>query len=539
MVAWPEEVLCDNFPTLDSSKNTTEPKELTGQTISPIAFDSNYQGQNRGFGETLENKTAVEDMLQQELETLENELNVVKERAIGGLLATSNSSEEASLLCTFKTESTDTTIEPLYLRKQNENSDEKVYQMKIQELQETLQRKTVYGEVLEEEIKCLKNDLNSVKSNSEYWFDQCAKKKEKIQELLINTQDVTSLNFELRREINQKSKVINERDEEIKRLIKSKTEAEILLREVKEKLSEAHKETQILKLELAQMKEDKRSTAFQTDGKVLTKSDIPNDNLRTTYKEKTRSLVSNPGEQVIPSKVEYSTLNQGFISSTSKDERQQSTVDREEIATNVRKAKSTFSEKDGNKGTQSLWLPTRAFLESNCPMTRDPEKTKKAVREWLNNIIREANNKLTREQKISNLESTDDNERKKYFDGGKKRASCSLRETIASFQEKISKDDSKLTEQHHETSSSRLGTKTRRLDRQEPFRTAEHATKEFFVSKRNLAAEQHAIQQDEVTPIRKDSNLATYNSLGSCVEPFDFPFFYPFRRRRLFNRRPY
>ena len=350
---------------------------------------------------------------------------------------------------------------------------------------------------------------------------------------------MTSLNFELRREINQKSKVINERDEEIKRLIKSKTEAEILLREVKEKLSEAHKETQLLKLELAQMKEDKRSTAFQTDSKVLTKSDIPNDNLRTTYKEKTRFLVSNPGEQVIPSKVEYSTLHQGFMSSTSKDERQQSTVDREEIATNVRKAKSTFSAKDGNKGTQSLWLPTRAFLESNCPMTRDPEKTKKAVREWLNNIIREANNKLTREQKISNLESTDDSERKKYFDGGKKRASCSLRETIASFQEKISKDDSKLTEQHHETSSSRLGTKTRRLDRQEPFRTAEHATKEFFVSKRNLAAEQHAIQQDEVTPVRKDSNLATYNSLDSCVEPFDFPFFYPFRRRRLFNHRPY
>ena len=164
MVARPGEELCDKFPTLHSSKNTTEPKELTGQTISPIAFDSNYQGQNRGFEETLENKTAVENMLQQELETLENELNVVKERAKGGLLATSNSSEEASLLCTFKTESTDTTIEPLYLRKQNENSDEKVYQMKIQELQETLQRKTVYGEVLEEEIKCFKNDLNSVKT---------------------------------------------------------------------------------------------------------------------------------------------------------------------------------------------------------------------------------------------------------------------------------------------------------------------------------------------------------------------------------------
>ena len=49
--------------------------------------------------------------------------------------------------------------------------------------------------------------------------------------------------------------------------------------------------------------------------------------------------------------------------------------------------------------------------------------------------------------------------------------------------------------------------------------------KNFLVSKRNLAAEQHAIQQDEVTPVRKDSNLATYNSLDSCVEPFDFPFF--------------
>ena len=32
-------------------------------------------------------------------------------------------------------------------------------------------------------------------------------------------------------------------------------------------------------------------------------------------------------------------------------------------------------------------------------MTRDSEKTKKAVREWLNNIIREANNKLARDKK--------------------------------------------------------------------------------------------------------------------------------------------
>ena len=68
----------------------------------------------------------------------------------------------------------------------------------------------------------------------------------------------------------------------------------------------------------------------------------------------------------------------------------------------------------------TVWLPTGAFLESNCPMIRDPEKTKKAVREWLNKIIREANKKLAREQKISNLESTGGNERKKYFDGGKK-----------------------------------------------------------------------------------------------------------------------
>lgn len=169
--------------------------------------------------------------------------------------------------------------------------------------------------------------------------------------------------------LTRKKKVINERDEEIKRLIKSTTEAEILLREIKEKLLEAHKETELLKLELAQMKKDKRSIAFQTDGKVLTKSDIPNDNLRTTYKEKSRFLVSNPGEQVLPSKVEYSTLHQGFMSLANKDKRQQSTVDREEIATSGRKAKSTFSAKDGKKGTQSLWLPTRAFLESNCPMT--------------------------------------------------------------------------------------------------------------------------------------------------------------------------
>ena len=115
---------------------------------------------------------------------------------------------------------------------------------------------------------------------------------------------MTSLSFELRREIYQKSKVINERDEEIKRLIKSKTEAEILLREVKEKLLEAHKETELLKLELAQMKEDKRSTAFQTDGKVLTKSDIPNDNLRTAYKKKKLAAMKGKNTLMVEKKSE-------------------------------------------------------------------------------------------------------------------------------------------------------------------------------------------------------------------------------------------
>ena len=52
-----------------------------------------------------------------------------------------------------------------------------------------------------------------------------------------------------------------------------------------------------------------------------------------------------------------------------------------------------------------------------------------------------------------------------------------------------------------------------------------HLEQQNMPQKNFLAAEQHAIQQDEVTPVRKDSNLATYNSLDSCVEPFDFPFF--------------
>ena len=41
-------------------------------------------------------------------------------------------------------ESTDTANEPLYLREQHENSDEKVYQKKIQELQEIPQRSKKY-----------------------------------------------------------------------------------------------------------------------------------------------------------------------------------------------------------------------------------------------------------------------------------------------------------------------------------------------------------------------------------------------------------
>ena len=59
------------------------------------------------------------------------------------------------------------------------------------------------------------------------------------------------------------------------------------------------------------MKEDKWSTAFQTNGKILTKSDIPNDNLRTTYREKTSFLVSNPGDKSYRRKLNIQRLTKG------------------------------------------------------------------------------------------------------------------------------------------------------------------------------------------------------------------------------------
>ena len=127
----------------------------------------------------------------------------------------------------------------------------------MKHFQRSLHDKTESESLLKQRLEALKSDLDGAEKNSEYWFNQYVKEREKTEQLLISSRDMNSFNVTLRQQIDDKSKIINERDNEIMAIKKSNAEMEVLLQEVKEKLFKANEERERLKRIVRQYEEDK------------------------------------------------------------------------------------------------------------------------------------------------------------------------------------------------------------------------------------------------------------------------------------------
>lgn len=127
----------------------------------------------------------------------------------------------------------------------------------MKHFQRSLHDKTESESLLKQRLEALKSDLDGAEKNSENWFNQYVKEREKTEQLLISSRDMNSFNVTLRQQIDDKSKIINERDNEIMAIKKSNAEMEVLLQEVKEKLFKANEERERLKMIARQHEEDK------------------------------------------------------------------------------------------------------------------------------------------------------------------------------------------------------------------------------------------------------------------------------------------
>ena len=127
----------------------------------------------------------------------------------------------------------------------------------MKHFQQSLHEKTESESLLKQRLEALESDLDGAEKNSDYWLNQYVKEREKTEQLLISSRDMNSFNMALRQEINDKSKLINERDNEIMAIKKSNAEMEVLLQEVKGKLFKANEERERLKMIVRQYEEDK------------------------------------------------------------------------------------------------------------------------------------------------------------------------------------------------------------------------------------------------------------------------------------------
>lgn len=326
-------------------------------------------------------------------------------------------------------------------------------QNKIRHLQEALQQKTESEDLWKQRLESLKIELNSANNNSDYWFNQCVKKREKIEQLLNGARDMNASNFELRQEINNKSKIINEKDQEIQRLKESKTETELLMQEVTEQLSKANKETERLKMlvrnyedeklrsvhanQIPQVKSLKPSQVFTKREKTLESQKYKgkiNGSSYTTHKGKENNTISGRDGKVLVSEVNYPRLSADTKPPSQAYVKEESTVSENDL-----KSKCAALDENGAASSGVSSSSQDSPLTTRYSMSKDPEKTKKAIREWLSEVIRQAKTTFSRERKfVSYNEGVSKDGR--HAASEKESARCSLREVVSSLKEKISKD---------------------------------------------------------------------------------------------------
>jgi len=413
-------------------------------------------------------------------------------------------SEETSFCSKTRINCFDAIEKPRESIKQNSDSEtiERYDENQIRKLQAALQKETESEDLLKQRLVSLKNELNSAVNNSDYWFNQCVKKREKIEELLINAREMNTSNFELRQEINNKSRTIHEKDQEIQRLTESKTETEMLLQEVRENLFKSNEETERLKMFIRKFNKEKLRTV-QTDQLPLFKALKPitlyekalegyksknneKEHFYTTHKGTESDKISSGNEKVLSSEVKNSKYHFGPISSHNVVTRPPNTGNAS-VCGNKVISKSRIRDENGGKDLFGASLSNKPSSLRDSPMLNDPEKTKRAIREWLSKVIRQAKAKLSREPKsVSFSEDTNADGSLKRVADEKDGARSSLREVVTSFKEKISKDVPRLQKKHKKNmpSYSRVSI-TSEHDRQETQRSKESAPKGCYDWNRN------------------------------------------------------
>ena len=312
----------------------------------------------------------------------------------------------------------------------------------IRKVQAALPEKTESEDPLKQRLVYLKNELNSAVNNSDYWFNQCVKKREKIEELLSCVRDVNTSNFELRQEINNKSRTINEKDQEIQRLTESNTENEMLLQEVRENLFKANEETERLKMLIKKFNEEKLRTVqtdkilqalFEKALEIHKSKNNEKETFYTTHKETESDMISSRNKKVLKSGVKKSEVK------NSENTRPPSTSNASFCGSNVINKSRARNENEGKVLFGEPFSNEPCSLR-NSLMLKDPAKTKKAIRECLGEVITQAKTKFSTERKVVSFnEGTSTDGSLKRVANETEDARSSLRQVVTSFKEKISK----------------------------------------------------------------------------------------------------
>ena len=338
---------------------------------------------------------------------------------------------------------------------QNSGTTGKNDENHIRKLQAALQKETKSKDQLKQRLLSLENELNSAVNNSDYWFSQCVKKREKIEELLSNARDMNSSNFELRQEINIKSRTIYEKDQEIQRLTESKTETEILLQEVRENLFKSNEEKDCFKTFIGKCNQEKLRTAQSSQLiqlKALKPITLYEKALESHMSRKNNEKdnftasdkISSCNEKVLSSEVKNSKYHFGPMNTHNVVSRSPNTGNASVCGNNTIR-KPSIRDECGRKEISGAPLSSEPCLLRDSPILNDPEKTRRAITDWLSKVIGQAKAKLSRERKSDSFsEETNTDGSLKRVVNEKEDARSSLREVINSFKEKISKDVPRL-----------------------------------------------------------------------------------------------
>ena len=467
---------------------------------------------------------------------LVNDMEVSRKQYLKSLEA----SEETSFSSNTRINCFDAMEKPLESIEQNSGTTGKNDENHIRKLQAALQEETKSKDLLKQRLLSLENELNSAVNNSDYWFSQCVKKREKIEELLSNARDMNSSNFELRQEINIKSRTIYEKDQEIQRLTESKTETEILLQDVKENLFKSNEEKERLKMCIGKCNEEKLRTA-QTNQLLQVKALKP----ITLYEKALEShmsrknnekenfaasdKISSCNEKVLPSEVKTFKYHFGPMSTHNVVTRSPNTGNASVCGNNVI-SKSSIRDEYGRKEIFGEPLSSEPCLLRDSPILNDPEKTKKAIRDWLSKVIGQAKAKLSRERKSDSFsEETNTDGSLKRVVNENEDARSSLREVITSFKEKISKDVPRLPKKSKKNMPSNSTVPiTGEQDRLKTQRSKESALKGCYDWSRHVTKVDNSPfafipidkRDDSLVNLAADASTDTFHSMEPFADVF-------------------